>query len=339
MSLDLSNPEDSRSHEVSGKCLPARLPNHNLCVKSVACRGNSRATTGGNNNAKKEVRTLHCLYEQALPRRAYDLPSAMKRQHIEDWIDRIGLHGHEEEEEEETEATATHDRIRYGRKHQAYPTPEPPTKRIKIGAPPSNIADVDMSQVLEPDTEATPRAPARRPLVDDDHRFFQSPQSPSISSHSSATTKSSAKRSRTSRPASPTKRALLRTIPHSVRVEEYPKPKIPEKAPLNFKKLVDGILDFQIGLNTAPVALQAELRNSEERAFRRDDVFYAPSNPRAQLGSSPTIAEIDRIIRKANEFEGTTDSEAAWNCFVHGPILALAEDYSTHSSHVSVKNV
>jgi hypothetical protein len=115
-------------------------------------------------------------------------------------------------------------------------------------------------------------------------------------------------------------------------VEEYPRPKIPEKAPLNFKKLVDGILDFQIGLNTAPVALQAELRNSE-------DVFYAPSNPRAQLGSSPTIAEIDRIIRKANEFEGTTDSEAAWNCFVHGPILALAEDYSTHSSHVSVKNV
>jgi hypothetical protein len=50
-------------------------------------------------------------------------------------------------------------------------------------------------------------------------------------------------------------------------VEEYPRPKIPEKAPLNFKKLVDGILDFQIGLNTAPVALQAELRNSEDVHF------------------------------------------------------------------------
>ncbi|KAJ9624453.1 hypothetical protein H2203_005188 [Taxawa tesnikishii (nom. ined.)] len=192
-----------------------------------------------------------------------------------------------------------------------------------------------MSGVNHTDLDATPRGPSRSfapPEVPD------SPRSQSTTSSQPSLTSRSSKRSRRSEPTSPSKRAFLRTIPRSINIHAYDDSAVGPRAPLGFKELVEGILDIAEGLKTVPQSLQEDLADSE-RSFRRSDVFYTPIDSRTQLGTAPTLSEVDRIVHKARELREDADSEAAWNCFVHGPLGSLAESRSTHSRTVCVKNV
>jgi hypothetical protein len=84
---------------------------------------------------------------------------------------------------------------------------------------------------------------------------------------------------------------------------------------------------------------QDDLRQNSEYNFVLPHIYYTSSNFRSDLGRSPTLAEIDRIVDQARELREDGDSEAAYNSLVHGPLFALALSLSPHASRVAVKNM
>ncbi|KAG9738132.1 hypothetical protein KCU59_g9116, partial [Aureobasidium melanogenum] len=250
-----------------------------------------------------------------------------------------------------------------------YPTPEPESSILpkrRRGACRESVSRPEFSnnvgishnmtasdgEMTGPDAEATPRAAlpgrpsqsapsAQRPDFGGAPETLASgsPRSSAASSSSMSLVSSGSKRSRRSAPASPSKRAMLRTIPSSIDFRAFRDSDIDKDAPLGFKSLVDQILDFAEGLDTVPAQLKDDLAQYSERSFRRPDIYYASTHPRSRLGRSPTLAEVDRIVDLARELREDGDSEAAYNSLVHGPLFALALSLSHHSAGVAIKNI
>ncbi|KEQ57511.1 uncharacterized protein M437DRAFT_70742, partial [Aureobasidium melanogenum CBS 110374] len=167
-----------------------------------------------------------------------------------------------------------------------YPTPEPESSILpkrRRGACRESVSRPEFSnnvgishnmtasdgELTGPDAEATPRAAlpgrpsqsapsAQRPDFGGAPETLASgsPRSSAASSSSMSLISSGSKRSRRSAPASPSKRAMLRTIPSSIDFRAFRDSDIDKDAPLGFKSLVDQILDFAEGLDTVPAQLK-----------------------------------------------------------------------------------
>lgn len=85
--------------------------------------------------------------------------------------------------------------------------------------------------------------------------------------------------------------------------------------------------------------LWENLSRYTERRFRREDLYYDHNDDRSRLGDALMLADVDRIADKACELSEDADSEAAWNCFVHGPLCMLAESSSPYGQFVTIKNM
>ncbi|KAK3619213.1 hypothetical protein LTR56_024173 [Elasticomyces elasticus] len=98
---------------------------------------------------------------------------------------------------------------------------------------------------------------------------------------------------------------------------------------------------FKFHLAAGPPAGKSteSLRQTAEPSFRRSDIFFAPSSARDKLGGSPTLAEVDRITSRASQCREYKEHEAAWNTFVHGPLLDLAQYTSVFRQRVDIANI
>ncbi|GAB7354877.1 hypothetical protein MBLNU459_g5519t2 [Dothideomycetes sp. NU459] len=146
----------------------------------------------------------------------------------------------------------------------------------------------------------------------------------------------SSERSPSSASHSQTERAWLGTFPGPITVLSHREGFVRPDHPLKFKQLIDDVTDFSLGFGVVPEALRVQ---SLERAFSFDHVFYAPDSARASLGSSPIMSDLARIVDKVRELRNEGESEASWNCFVHGPIGMLVESLSRHTKGVRFKNI
>jgi hypothetical protein len=123
---------------------------------------------------------------------------------------------------------------------QPYPTPEPQPKRRR--------KTWSMDDGPSPrDVDATPRAATFYLFA---QQSFDSRLSSTTSSQASDISRGS-KRSR-SGATSPSKRAILRTLPQSIHMHTYKEQVLHSNAPLRLKELVDKILDYAEGLSTVP---------------------------------------------------------------------------------------
>jgi hypothetical protein len=164
-----------------------------------------------------------------------------------------------------------------------YPTPDPesffsPKRRcgeyrrlgsgLGMNTETGNNMLADDGEETGPDAQATPRAaPQGRssrsvrlaPSLDFEAPgtvASASPHSSVASSSSMSLVSSSSKRSRKSALSSPSKRAMLRAIPSSIEIHAYTDSTVDNNAPLEFKNLLNQILDFAEGLDTVPAELK-----------------------------------------------------------------------------------
>ncbi|GAB7357753.1 hypothetical protein MBLNU459_g0404t3 [Dothideomycetes sp. NU459] len=217
-------------------------------------------------------------------------------------------------------------------------------KRAKIGPSGPAHDQRDRSSVSPPqpplmDPNATPR-PATRTFSEGRGEVVElSDGMQSSTSSVSIPSASSSKRSRKSGGVRPSERTLLRTIPRSVNICPFAESAIPAHAPLHFKDLVDRIIDFSMGWKTVPESFKAQLQESG-RVFRHShDLYYGPTDVRAQLGLPPTLQDVDRVVERAGKLSKSAATESAWKSFVHGQLLDLAEYHSQHRQSVSAHNM
>lgn len=138
------------------------------------------------------------------------------------------------------------------------PTPDPPLKRCRTvkGYRKAHT----MSTGSNPyDVDKTPRPPRTFTTTDafNVSRPSSSASSDSVALSDYSTVSRGSKRLQNSLLGGcPTKRALLLTIPKSIKICAYDDSVVPGCAPLDFKNLVNKVLDFAEGLQTVPESLK-----------------------------------------------------------------------------------
>jgi hypothetical protein len=264
----------------------------------------------------------------------------MQRQFVQDWLDSAALqqapdrddgrHGQRNKRRRE-------DAVEKARKRPAYSTPESAllteSALLPESAPSSQPNPLPESALLP---EATLLPESTLPPEANMNALYPGPGSVQSLSSPPTSPPASSKRPSTATTSSAAKR--LHKFPTTVQVMIYDENVMESDAPLQFKELIDGVLDFSSGVKTVPASLREQL-GSSERIFRRDDLFYTPEDARAKSGESPSLSEVDRIVYKVRKLMCSVESEAAWNCFAQAPLMALAEDHSRHYKSVSYMNM
>ncbi|KAK6400602.1 hypothetical protein LTR81_024150 [Elasticomyces elasticus] len=154
----------------------------------------------------------------------------------------------------------------------------------------------------------------------------------------SSPTRSSATSSKRWRTSSPTKASMLLSLQNPVETARLDERSI-GALPQDIQELLGGVLDYAEGYGTVPEHFKESLRQTAAPSFRRSDIFFAPSSARDKLGGAPTLAEVDRITSRASQCREYKEHEAAWNTFVHGPLLDLAQYTSVFRQRVDVANI
>lgn len=156
------------------------------------------------------------------------------------------------------------------------------------------------------------------------------------SASSSASTTS--KRSRNS---SPTKSALLHTLPNPITLAKLRSPSFKTLAPEKLQRLYRRLEKIEAGFKTVPKSPRVALANDDDIHLGRDDICYDDEDARgarSRLGRSPSLEAVDDIVAEALECSLCADMEAGWNSSVHGPLLNLAKCRSEFASSIDVKN-
>ncbi|KAK4913674.1 hypothetical protein LTR49_018008 [Elasticomyces elasticus] len=152
---------------------------------------------------------------------------------------------------------------------------------------------------------------------------------------SSSATRSSATSSKRSRTSSPTKASMLLSLQNPVETARLDERGI-SALPQDIQELLRGVLDYAEGYGTVPEHFKP---SPNRRTIRRSDIFFASSSARDKLGGAPTLAEVDRITSRASQCREYKEHEAAWNTFVHGPLLDLAQYTSVYRQRIDVANI
>ncbi|KAK5109012.1 hypothetical protein LTR85_003793 [Meristemomyces frigidus] len=179
--------------------------------------------------------------------------------------------------------------------------------------------------------DTTPKASsagAKRPAPKFGEDTSQGSDSPSKRSRSTT--------SQGSRTSSPSKPNILRSLQHPIRNGSLNSRKLPD----DVRHLLRQVRRYAAGFETVP----HEQRASLEETYPDDldlaqNVTYLPESERATLGDDLTIREVACICRQAQGCQQRNENEAAWNSYVHGPLLSLVGQLSSHRSNVGSTNV
>jgi len=97
---------------------------------------------------------------------------------------------------------------------------------------------------------------------------------------------------------------------------------------------------FAAGFETVPQDLRADIEETyPDDLDLAQNVAYCPDSERASLGAAPAIRDIACICRQALGCQQRKEIEAAWNFHVHGPLLSLVGELSSHRSTIGSTNV
>lgn len=76
-----------------------------------------------------------------------------------------------------------------------------------------------------------------------------------------------------------------------------------------------------------------------ERNLGHRHVYYNSDHDRVRLGGAPSISDVEYMVAKAVQCSELGESEAAWNCYVHAPLLMQAEKLSCRRQRVTTMNM
>lgn len=170
---------------------------------------------------------------------------------------------------------------------------------------------------------------------------------PASSSHASSLAFTA--RSKRSRNSSPTKSALLQTLPNPIKQELFHSTAFKQPGHVDLRRLYLHMARIAAGFETVPLSLRPELLDGDgsddddvDINLRLEHVYYDDkdkSMDRTLLGRAPSLETIDDIVAAARACSSRFDIEAGWNSSVHGPILNLAKRRSTSNDMVDVNNM
>lgn len=181
------------------------------------------------------------------------------------------------------------------------------------------------------DDDTTPKARTtrrKRVVTEDGEGKSRESESPTKRSRSTI--------SESSRASSPSKPNILRSLQHPIRNQRLDTAKLPDDA----NNLVRHIRRFAAGFETVPQDLRAFMQETYPDDLElAQSVEYGPSSERASFGGAPASRDIACICRQALGCQQRNEIEAAWNSHVHGPLLSLVGELSSHRSTIGSTNV
>ncbi|KAF4547382.1 Hypothetical protein D9617_44g039040 [Elsinoe fawcettii] len=188
-------------------------------------------------------------------------------------------------------------------------------------------SDFDESEEME-DPESTPRQQGGYRK-----RASQASGSPSKKSRS-ATSESSVNSNTPS-----TKFFPYQNLSEPVEICSFERKNIPIS--FGIRDLCDQTDDFIDGERLVSEGLLAELKAElpEQREYTKSSILATPKDRRLQVGSEPTLREINQIVTSARDCSGKEVPETAWNTHVHATCLQLAVSLSRHVKTVGSANV
>ncbi|KAG9765045.1 hypothetical protein KCU73_g674, partial [Aureobasidium melanogenum] len=194
----------------------------------------------------------------------------------------------------------------------------------------------DTEAVDEANAEQTPRAPRLTSL-----NVLSTAASPDSSASTATTSDSGAtKRSSWSNRSSPSKRAVLSSLiqPISFPVLEDA---VPPNAAAGIRQLYDRLRQFERSQGVFP-AVEKDLFEREGIVDPDIDlpyVYFDNTHYRATLGGVPSLADVDKLVKRVRQFRELGESEAAWNGYIDTTLFLLAEAASFHQGRTTSTNI
>ncbi|THY39233.1 hypothetical protein D6C98_10080 [Aureobasidium pullulans] len=195
----------------------------------------------------------------------------------------------------------------------------------------------DTEAVDEANAEQTPRVPRLT------SRNILSTAASPVSSASSTTTSDSGatKRSHWSSRSSPSKRAVLSSLIQPITFPVLVKDTVPPNATAGVRQLYDRLRQFERSQGVFPAV--------EKHLFEREGivdpdidlpyVYFDNTHYRATLGGVPSLADVDKLVKRVRKFRELGESEAAWNGYIDTTLFLLAEAASVHQGHTTSTNI
>ncbi|KAK1041368.1 hypothetical protein LTR12_016196 [Friedmanniomyces endolithicus] len=139
--------------------------------------------------------------------------------------------------------------------------------------------------------------------------------------------------SRASRPSKPN---ILRSLQHPIRNKSSCNTDLLDDA----RRLVRHIRRYAAGFENIPEELRASLENSyTDDLDLGQNVVYKSDSHRTTLGGDVTSRDVSCICLQAQGCQQRSEIEAAWNSYIHCPILSLVRRLSCHGSSIGSTNV
>ncbi|KAG9977272.1 hypothetical protein KCU90_g26439, partial [Aureobasidium melanogenum] len=166
--------------------------------------------------------------------------------------------------------------------------------------------------------------------------------SPASSASTTTTSDSGAtKRSYWFNRSSPSKRAILSSLIQPITFPVLVKDTVPPDAAAGVRQLYDRLRQFERSQGVFP-ALEKDLFEREGIVDPDIDlpyVFFDNTHYRATLGGVPSLADVDKLVKRVRQFRELGESEAAWNGYIDTPLFLLAEAASVHQGRTTSTNI
>ncbi|KAG9512305.1 hypothetical protein KCV07_g9540, partial [Aureobasidium melanogenum] len=241
----------------------------------------------------------------------------------------------EGDSQEEQERTRPRENIQEKEQEQELEYTQSPTNVVRRSTGTAIMADTEA--VDEANAEQTPRAPRLTSLN------ILSTAASSVSSASTATTSDSGatKRSHWSNRSSPSKRAVLSSLIQPISFPVLVKDAVPPNAAAGVRQLYDRLRQFERSQGVFP-AVEKDL--FERKGIVDPDidlpyVFFDNTHYRATLGGVPSLADVDKLVKRVRQFRELGESEAAWNGYIDTTLFLLAEAASIHQGRTTSTNI
>jgi hypothetical protein len=68
-------------------------------------------------------------------------------------------------------------------------------------------------------------------------------------------------------------------------------------------------------------------------------VYFDNTHYRATLGGVPSLADVDKLVKRVRKFRELGESEAAWDGYINTTLFLLAETASVHQGRATSMNM
>ncbi|THV91991.1 hypothetical protein D6D27_05160 [Aureobasidium pullulans] len=194
----------------------------------------------------------------------------------------------------------------------------------------------DTEAVDEANAEQTPRAPRLTNL-----NILSTAASPALPSTTTTSDSGATKRSHWCSRSSPSKRPVLSSLIQPIMFPVLVKDTVPPNAAAGVRQLYDRLQQFGRSQGVFPAA-EKHIFESEGIADPDIDlpyVYFDNTHYRATLGGVPSLADVDKLVKRARNFRGLGESEAAWNGYIDTTLFLLAEAASIHQGRTTSTNI